>query len=109
MPSAVSQAACQPATASAHRATLSCMRGRVCAGLRAQDDLERRPEAGARSQRESTLDALRAGTDVLQALARGGGLAVEALAVIPHRHVTLVVPHCDDDLGTSRVRVLAHV
>src|SRR2546429_4709420 len=78
--------------------------------LRAQDDFQRRSETRLRGQLEPALDALRPRADVLQALARGGVLTVEALAVVADRDESLPVDAlADHDLGTGRVRMLAHV
>src|SRR6266852_1074103 len=97
-PSALSHDACQPATASAQRATRSRTRGR----LRSQDDLECGAEPRTRGQGESALDALGARADVLQALPCGGGLAVETFAVVTNGDEALVEAHADLDLGTRR-------
>src|SRR6476619_692083 len=107
-PSAVSHAACHPATASAQSATGS-LTSRSVGALCAQDDFERSAAAGLRGETEAALDQLGACTDVLHSLPDSRGLAVEAFAVITHQHEALVVAHADHDFGSGGVRVLAHV
>src|SRR6266849_8787701 len=107
-PSAVSHAVCQPATAPAQSATGSFTR-RSVGGLGAQHDFEGGTKTRLRGERESALDGVRACTNVLQALPCCCRLAVEALAVVAHRHEALVVARADHDFGTGGVRVLAHV
>src|SRR5207237_8467136 len=72
--------------------------------------LERGSESRLRGQAEPAVDALGARADVLQALARRGGLSVEAVTVVADRHEAFSVdPFSDHDLGTRRVRVFADV
>src|SRR5207244_8153098 len=77
--------------------------------LGAQDYFERRAEPRPRREPEAALDVLRPRPDVLQALARGGRLTVEAFAVVTDRDEPLIGAHANQDLRPSRIRVLAHV
>src|SRR5437870_8020920 len=106
-PSAVSQAACQPAYASAPSRIGSI--GRHYA-LGAQNDLECGAETRTGGELEPALDARSTRANVLEPLTGRRRLAVEPLAVVTDRHEALSVdPLGDHDLRAGRVRVLANV